>query len=105
MFQENLREFLKDFGTKLVFTLENGTVIDKGTDGNDLLGIFDKYYASAEMGYMVIDNPKPSLTCLNEDVASIARNTSVVIQGQGTFKVFTNQPDGTGMAKITLSDK
>lgn len=105
MFQENLREFLKDFGKKIVFTLEGGTVIDKDINGNDLLGIFDKAYASAEMGYMAVENPKPTLTCVKEDVATIARSASVLIEGEGTYNVLTNTPDGTGFTKITLSNK
>lgn len=105
MFQENLRIFIKDFGSKLVFTLESGVVIDKNAEGNDLLGIYDDSYASPEMGYMLVQASRPRLTCVEADVlkAIINRGASVSVEEKGTFKVYSNLPDGTGISTIELT--
>lgn len=105
MFQENLRIFTKDFGAKLVFTLANGTVIDKDAEDNSLLGVYDDSYASPEMGFMLVQATKPRLTCIEADVPKdvIIRGTSVNVEDKGTFKVYSNLPDGTGMATIELT--
>jgi len=105
MFQENLRIFIKEFGSKLVFTLADGTVIDKDAEGNDLLGIYDESYANPEMGFMTVQAAKPRLTCIEADTPKdvIVRGTSVNIEDKGTYKVFSNLPDGTGLATIELT--
>lgn len=102
MFQENLHIFIKDFGCKLVFTLVNGRTIDKDINGNELMGIFDCSYSSPELGYMTVMNPDPVLSCVEEDVKSITKGCSCLVNNKN-YKVVSNQPDGTGMAIIKLS--
>lgn len=102
--QEDLHQFIKDFGTKIVFTLADGTVIDKDSEGNDLKGIYDSVYVSSEMGYMTVSHSNPQLSCVKSDVVSIVRGCSVLIEGEGSFGVVSNLPDGTGMATIKLSN-
>ncbi len=104
MFTENKKQFLNDFGRKLKFTLPEGTVIDKGQDGEDLLGIYDKTYTDATLGYLATKNSKPRLTCIEEDVASVVKGSTVEIEGVSTkYKVFDTSDDGTGFAIIELS--
>lgn len=102
--KENLHLFLKDFGSKLIFTLVDGTKIDKDSEDNDLLGIFDASSVNPEMGYMVVINSDPQLTCVEADVSNkqIVRGASVSVDGV-TYKVVTNTPDGTGFSIIKLS--
>ena len=101
MFTEEKKTFLKDFGRKLKFTLPDGTVIDKGQDTEDLLGIYDKTYTDATLGYLATKNSKPRLTCIEEDVSSVVKNSAVAIEGISTaFKVFDISDDGTGFAII-----
>ena len=104
MFTENKNNYLNDFGRKLKFTLPEGTVIDKGQDGEDLLGIYDKTYTDATLGYLATKNSKPRLTCIEEDVASVVKGSTVEIEGVSTkYKVFDTSDDGTGFAIIELS--
>lgn len=104
MFTENKKQFLNDFGIKLKFVLPEGIIIDKGQDGEDLLGIFDKTYTDATLGYLATKNTKPRLTCIEEDVVSIAKGSSVEIESISTkYKVFDISDDGTGFAIIELS--
>ena len=104
MFTEEKKIFLKDFGRKLKFTLPDGTLIEKGQDGEDLLGMFDKTYTDATLGFLATKNSKPRLTCIEEDVVSVVKNSTVQIEGiTTTYKVFDNTDDGTGFAIIELS--
>lgn len=103
MFTEDKKIFLNDFGRKLIFTLPCEDVIDKGIDGEDLLGIFDKTHTDSTLGYQTVKNPKPRLTCIEEDVRDIVKNSTVVIEGVAdTYKVFDVSDDGTGFAIIEL---
>lgn len=104
MFTEEQRIFLQDFGRKLVFTLPCEKVIDKGVDGEDLLGIFDKTYTDASLGFQAAKNPRPRLTCVEEDVQDIVKNSIVQIEGVATeYKVFDISDDGTGFVIIELA--
>lgn len=104
MFTEEKKTFLKDFGRKLKFTLPDGTILEKGQDDEDLLGIYDKTYTDATLGFLATKNPKPRLTCIEEDVASVVKSSTVQIEGITTaYKVFDNTDDGTGFAIIELS--
>lgn len=102
MFEENLHIFLNDFGTKISFTLLDTTVIDKDSDGNDLLGIFDNSYSSPELGFMTVLSSDPQITCIEADVKKVIKGASVTVKDK-TFKVLSNTPDGTGFAIIKLS--
>ena len=106
MFTEDKKQFLKDFGRKLVFTLpcDDDCIIDKGVDGEDLLGIFDKTYTDATLGFQAAKNSKPRLTCIEEDVKDVEKNSTVVIEGiSSNYKVFDKSDDGTGFAIIELA--
>lgn len=104
MFTEDKKQFLNDFGRKLKFVLPDETIIEKGQDGETLLGIYDKTYADANLGYLATKNSKPRLTCIEEDVASVVKNSSVEIEGVSTkYKIFDISDDGTGFAIIELS--
>lgn len=104
MFTEDKKQFLKDFGRKLKFILPEGSVVDKGQDGKELLGIYDKTYTDATLGYLATKNSKPRLTCIEENVAKVVKNSSVEIEGISThYKVFDISDDGTGFAIIELS--
>lgn len=104
MFTEDKKQFLRDFGRELVFTLPCERVIDKGIDGENLLGIFDKTYTDATLGFQAAKNPKPRLTCIEEDVKDIIKNSTVVIEGvSNIYKVLDITDDGTGFAIIELA--
>lgn len=104
MFIEDKKLFLNDFGKKLIFTLPCEEVINKGIDGEDLLGIFDKTHTDSTLGYQAVKNPKPRLTCIEEDVKAVVKNSTVVIEGESSiYKVFNVSDDGTGFAIIELT--
>jgi len=104
MFEENKKEFISDFGRKLVFTLPCERIIDKDSSGEDLLGIFDLTHTDSTLGYQAVKNSRPRLTCVYEDVKQIVRNSIVKIEGVETqYKVFSIEDDGTGFAVIELT--
>lgn len=104
MFEENKKEFISDFGRKLKFILPCEKVIDKDSQGDDLLGIFDLTHTDSSLGYQAVKNSKPRLTCVYDDVREVVRNSVVIIEGVETqYKVFTNEDDGTGFAVIELT--
>lgn len=104
MFKEDKKQFLKDFGRKLIFTTPYEDVINKGVDGEDLLGIYDKTYTDASLGFQAAKNAKPRLTCIEEDVADVVKGSIVTIEGVATqYKVFDVSDDGTGFSIIELS--
>ena len=104
MFEENKKEFISDFGRKLKFILPCEKVIDKDSQGDDLLGIFDLTHTDSSLGYQAVKNSKPRLTCVYDDVREVVRNSVVIIEGVETqYKVFSNEDDGTGFAVIELT--
>ena len=104
MFEENYNEFIADFGKKIKFTLPCEKVIDKDSQGQDLLGIFDLSHTDSTLGYQAVKNSKPRLTCVYNDVKQVVRNSVVDIEGVETsYKVLTNEDDGCGFAIIELT--
>lgn len=104
MFEENLYEFIADFGRKLKFTLPCEKVIDKNAKGEDLLGIFDLTHTDSTLGYQAVKNSRPRLTCVFDDVKNVVRNSLVAVEGTETiYKVFNIDDDGTGLAIIELT--
>lgn len=100
---EDLYIFLNDFGIPLVFTLPDGTVIDKNANEEPLLGIFDKTFADPNLGYMRTKIDKPTLTCVEADVKKIVKNSTVLIKDV-SFKVLDKDDDGTGFSTIKLTN-
>ena len=102
MFQEDFHQFLKDFGEKISFTLADGIILDKDSNGNDLIGIYDETYTDSSLGYLPTRNEKPRLTCVESDVLSVVKGSTVNVKNK-TYKVFNKDGDGTGFAIIELS--
>lgn len=99
---ENLYSYVRTFGEVIIFTLPDGTTIDKDTQGRPLKGIFDNAYFLQEIGDMDIDNTQPRLTCVEADVTNVSKESTVEINGI-TYEVTQKpQTDGTGMCQIPL---
>ena len=99
---ENLYSYVRTFGEVIIFTLPDGTTIDKDTQGRPLKGIFDNAYFLQEIGDMDIDNTQPRLTCVEADVTNVSKESTVEINGI-TYEVTQKpQPDGTCMCQIPL---
>ena len=99
---ENLYSYVRTFGEVIIFTLPDGTKIDKDTQGRPLKGIFDNAYFLQEIGDMDIDNTQPRLTCVEADVTNVSKESTVEINGI-TYEVTQKpQTDGTGMCQIPL---
>lgn len=99
---ENLYSYVRTFGEVIIFTLPDGTTIDKDTQGRPLKGIFDNAYFLQEIGDMDIDNSQPRLTCVEADVTNVSKESTVEINGI-TYEVTQKpQTDGTGMCQIPL---
>lgn len=101
---ENLYSYVRTFGEVIIFTLPDGTTIDKDTQGRPLKGIFDNAYFLQEIGDMDIDNTQPRLTCVEADVTNVSKESTVEINGI-TYEVTQKpQTDGTGMCQILLCE-
>lgn len=99
---ENLYYYVRTFGEVVIFTLPDGTIINKDKQGQTLKGIFDNAYYLDEIGDMDIDNTQPRLTCVEADVTNVSKSSTVDINGI-TYEVTKKpQPDGTGMCQILL---
>lgn len=95
---ENLDIFLDtgDFAIRVMLRLQDGRE-------RVVSGIFDEPYLNAETGEYELDATQPRLTCRWSDVRDVTRGDLVEIEGQ-VYDVVTNaQPDGTGMAMLSLA--
>lgn len=102
MANEDLYAYVRTFGKDIIFTLADGSTIEKDKQGQPLKGIFDNAYFLAEIGDMDIDNTQPRLTCVEADVTNVSKGDTVEIDG-ATYEVTKKpQPDGTGMCQIPL---
>lgn len=104
MIDEDLYIFVEGLGTELEFTLKDGSILNKNAKNETLMGIFDASYSSPELGNMTVIIDKPVLSCVPDDVKSVSKGDSVIVQGN-VYKVISNRPDGTGMKIIELSSK
>lgn len=103
MIKENLHIYTRTFGKAIKFNLADGSILEKGTDGLPLKGIFDNAYFLQEIGDMDLDNTQPRLTCVMEDIAKVKKENTVEIDNVLYDVIKDPQPDGTGMAVIVLS--
>lgn len=99
---ENLYSYVRTFGTALIFTLADGSTLDKNTKGQPIYGIFDNAYYSQEIGDMDLDNTQPRLTCVESDVTNVKKEDTVEINGILYDVTRKPQTDGTGMCVIPL---
>ncbi len=101
--KEDLYSYVNTFGQVIKFTLPDGTILDKDSQGQPLKGIFDNAYFLVEIGDMDLDNTQPRLTCVEADVTNVSKESTVEINGY-TYEVTKKpQTDGTGMCQILLS--
>lgn len=69
--------------------------------GVPVLGIFDRAYAEASLGYTAAATSRPSYT-LPTAQALNAEGATLVVSGVGSFVVAEVQPDGTGLTLLML---
>lgn len=63
---------------------------------------FDNAFQDINIGETIMDTTTPRLTCKYADVKDIPRGTPVTV-GAANFSVVQIQPEGTGLAMITLA--
>lgn len=102
MVKDNLYAYVRTFGEDIIFTLADGNILNKDSQGQPLKGIFDNAHFLKEIGDMDIDSTQPRLTCVEADVTKVSKEDTVVIDGV-TYEVTKKpQTDGTGMCVIPL---
>lgn len=101
----DLHIYTRTFGGGVKFTLADGSILENGSDGKPLKGIFDNAYFLQEIGDMDIDNTQPRLTCVAADVTRVKKEDSAEIDGVIYDVLRDPQPDGTGMAVVLLSEQ
>lgn len=89
MFEEDLPQFLADFG-------QPATV-----NGVAVVGIFDSAYATASVGSIGMSSMQPALTLATASVPAEPEGMPVVVMAQA-YVVATHEPDGTGMSRLFL---
>lgn len=88
--------------------LDSQRVIFKTPKGERLvLGYFDNAFINADLGEAVLDTTAPRFTCRAAEVdflkvPSDYRGMEVCIAGV-KYSLITKQPEGTGLATITLA--
>lgn len=102
MFEENLHEFVKDFGSPIIFELKNGDIIDTYDGVNPLLGIFDNAFFSAELKEIDLNTTQPRLTMVESDISNIKEGDFAIVENKKYKILKPAQPDGTGMAVLIL---
>ena len=80
--------------TEILFSLPAGTKIVRG--------YFDNAFFDSAVGEVVLDSTQPRFQCKESDVASIPRETPCKVEGKD-YTVLEIQPDGTGLATVTLA--
>lgn len=95
---DDLDSFLSndDFADSVTVHLQDGEI-------RPISGIFDGPYLNVQIGEYEMDTSQPRLTCKASDVIGVKRGDSVEIDGL-IYDVLTGaQPDGTGMAQLSLA--
>jgi hypothetical protein len=80
--------------TEILFSLPTGTRIVRG--------YFDNAFFDSSVGEVVLDSTQPRFQCKESDVSGIARETACKVEGKN-YTVMEIQPDGTGLATVTLA--
>lgn len=95
---ENLDAFLNvgEFATVATIELAHGETIE-------VTGIFDDPYLNAQLGEYEADTSQPRFTCKWTDVLDVRRGDVARIDGQAYDVLSAAQPDGTGMALLSLA--
>ncbi len=99
---DDLQLYVKTFGKALIFTLADGSTLNKNSKGQPIRGIFDNAYFLQEIGDMDLDNTQPRITCVEADVAKVKKEDTVRIDEILYDITGKPQPDGTGMCVIPL---
>jgi hypothetical protein len=63
---------------------------------------FDNAFFDRSVGETVLDTTQPRITCQMAALAGVARESLVEVAGQ-TFSIIQIQPEGTGLATVTLA--
>lgn len=98
---ENLDDFLATgddggFATPAVVRFQDGS-------RKTVLVIFDEPYFNAQLGEYDADSSQPRITGKVADLAAMRRGDLVQVDGV-TYEALTSyQPDGTGMAMVSLA--
>lgn len=80
--------------TEILLALPTGTKIVRG--------YFDNAFFDSAVGEVVLDSTQPRFQCKESDVAGIPRETACKVEGKD-YTVMEIQPDGTGLATVTLA--
>ena len=100
------RSFLDDFGVPVVFVLCGGTgaTINRGADGQPLLGIFDEKYVDAKLGgYDMATGGAPMLRCMAVDIPGLFKHDKATIDGIVYYLDHDPLPDGHGYTFLMVS--
>ena len=98
-FAEDLDEFLDDadFADEVMITPADGGPT------RTFLGIFDSTFVDAATRDMHLETNLPRITCKMEDAQALVRGDGLRVKA-ADYKVLQVQPDGTGMATVTLAE-
>lgn len=92
---EDLSPFFAGLDAKeLTFHTDSGNRI--------VTGYFDNSFFNTQIGETIMDTTQPRLTVNMADIAEIPRETMVTVDGV-LHSVIQIQPEGTGLAVITLA--
>lgn len=98
---ENLDDFLATdedggFATPAIIHFQDGTQ-------KTVQVIYDEPYFNAQLGEYDVDSSQPRVTGKSSDLVKVRRGDRFQIQGQNYEALTSHQPDGTGMAVVTLA--
>jgi hypothetical protein len=88
--------------------LDSQRVVFKAPGGDRyVLGYFDNAFTNADIGEVILDTTAPRFTCKASEVAFLKvpndyRGMVVMVAGV-KFSLIQKQPEGTGLATITLA--
>lgn len=88
-----------DFGALATYTAAGGGVV------SGIAGIFSRPSIEIAIGGLGSLDAKPTFFCTEADLPAAAAGGDVdtlLVAGEGTFKVTALKPDGTGMVLIVL---
>jgi hypothetical protein len=92
---EDLAPFFAGLDAKeLTFHTDSGNRI--------VTGYFDNAFFNSQIGETILDTTQPRLTVVYSEVSDIPRETMVTVDGK-LHSIIQIQPEGTGMATITLA--
>jgi hypothetical protein len=95
---DNLDAFLQpdDFAITVSVTPQGGVL-------REIRGIFDEPYLNTQIGEYEADAAMPRVTCKARDVADLRVKDAVKVGGKTYYLLTGPQPDGTGMAVLSLA--